>query len=364
MPTVRSETGMVCSVDRAASAVGVEILRRGGSAVDAAIATNAVLAVTTQHMCGLGGDLFALVHDETGPPAVLNASGRSGAGADAEKLRAQGHSEMIHRGDISSVPVPGCVDGWIALHDRFGRVPFAELLEPAVQLASEGFEASPLLAKVATTVANVANNTELRDISQGSTVKRPGIARTLRAISDSGREGFYGGEFGEALLVMGAGEYSEDDLERVDAEWVEPLGIEAFGHRVWTVPPNSQGYLSLAGAWIAERVGLSVDPADPAWAHVLIESSRAAAFDRTLVLSDQADGPTLISPERLGPRADRIDGTQSVDWGDSYADGGTIYLCATDSTGMGISLIQSNCRDFGSYLVAGDTGIFLHNRGI
>lgn len=364
MPTVTSDSAMVCSVDRVASLAGVEMLRNGGSAVDAAIATNAVLAVTTQHMCGLGGDLFALVHHESGPPAVLNASGRSGSGANADLLRSQGHTEMVHRGEISSVPVPGCVDGWIALHARFGRLPLAELLQPSLRLAIDGFEASPLLAALAPSVAEVGNNTELRDIATGAVVRRPGIARSLEAIGSGGRDGFYGGEFGEALLAMGDGQYSADDLARVDAEWVEPLGVEAFGHRIWTAPPNSQGYLSLASAWIADRVGTPHDSSDPMWAHLLIEASRAAAFDRGLVLSDRADGQDLISPERLGPRSDRIESNRSVNWGDSYSDGGTIYLCATDSDGMGVSLIQSNCRDFGSYLVAGDTGIFLHNRGI
>src|SRR4051794_22950266 len=148
--------GMVCAVDHLAANAGVAMLRGGGSAADAAIATSAVLAVTTQHMCGLGGDLFALVHQPgDDAPAVLNASGRSGSGADADRLRADGHAAMPAYGDIRAVPVPGCVDGWLTLHERFGRLPIGEVLAPARTYAADGFPASPLLAWVAPSVAEL-----------------------------------------------------------------------------------------------------------------------------------------------------------------------------------------------------------------
>src|SRR5215212_5584079 len=141
---------MVASADHVATSAGVGVLRAGGSAADAAIAANAVLAVTWPQHCGLGGDLFALVHvpgeDE---PAVLNASGRAGAGADPERLRGEGEWEMPRRGDVRAVTVPGCVDGWVALHERFGRLPLADVLEPARRLAAEGFAASPTLVAAA-----------------------------------------------------------------------------------------------------------------------------------------------------------------------------------------------------------------------
>src|SRR3954465_4956532 len=144
--TLHAPGGMVCSVDHLASSAGVAMLRAGGSAADAAIATSAVLAVTTQHMCGMGGDLFALVHHRRGAPEPLNSSGRAGSGADPDRLRAEGHTEMPFRGDIRSVPVPGCVDGWLALHERHGRLPLADVLGPARDYAAGGFAASPLLA--------------------------------------------------------------------------------------------------------------------------------------------------------------------------------------------------------------------------
>jgi gamma-glutamyltranspeptidase/glutathione hydrolase len=147
---------MVCAVDHLAAESGVSMLRRGGTAADAAVAASAVLAVTSPHMCGMGGDLFALVHQSGAAiPAALNASGRSGSGADPDRLRAEGHDYMPPTGDIRTVPVPGCVDGWLALHSRFGSLPLTEVLAPAIGYASDGFPASPLLVASAPLVAGV-----------------------------------------------------------------------------------------------------------------------------------------------------------------------------------------------------------------
>ncbi|MFV2040160.1 MAG: gamma-glutamyltransferase, partial [Acidimicrobiales bacterium] len=179
-----SRNGAVCSVDHRASEVGVKVLERGGNAVDAAIATSAALAVTTQHMCGMGGDLFALVHHKAGGPDCLNASGRAGSGADPERLRAEGHHKMPSRGDIRSVPVPGCVDGWTALHERHGRLPLPDLLGPAIQIAEDGFEVPPHLAKASSLVADIAGAEPYRDLHAGDRLRRPEVARGLRSIAD------------------------------------------------------------------------------------------------------------------------------------------------------------------------------------
>ncbi|WP_207401180.1 gamma-glutamyltransferase, partial [Actinomadura roseirufa] len=141
--TTTADRAMICTADHRASSAGLAILRAGGSAVDAAVAAGAVLAVVAPHRCGMGGDLFALVQARPGPPEALNASGRTGSGADADALRAEGHRRMPVRHDIRSVPVPGCVDGWLALHARHGRLPLAEVLESAVLHASRGFAATP-----------------------------------------------------------------------------------------------------------------------------------------------------------------------------------------------------------------------------
>lgn len=357
---------MVCSIDHLASQAGISILRQGGNAVDAAIATNAVLAVTSQHMCGLGGDLFALVHEPGSErPHALNASGRSGSGADPRRLRAEGHTVMPMKGDIRSVTVPGCVDGWVALHGRFGRLAMRSILEPAIHYASDGFPVSPLLAFMAPGVSGLPGGSDFLDASGvGAIVRRPGVARALEAVATDGRRGFYEGEFGKGLLEQGGGEYSVADLEEANADWVEPLHADAWGHRLWTVPPNSQGYLALAGAWIASGLPLPSDVADPLWAHLLIESARAAAFDRVEVLSESADGAALLAVDRLSARRDAISPDGAADLGDHFGDGDTTYLCAVDSDGWAVSLIQSNASGFGADIAEPSTGIFLHSRGL
>jgi gamma-glutamyltranspeptidase / glutathione hydrolase len=344
--------GVVCSADRLASAAGVEMLSRGGNAVDAALATNAVLAVTAPHLCGMGGDLFALVYDGSdGKVSALNASGRAGSGASAERLRAEGHRVMPLQHDIRSVTVPGCVDGWLALHERFARLPLGELLEPAIRLARLGFEPSPLLAP---RLADVPLETV------GDLVIRPGVARTLTAIAAEGRDGFYRGEFGEGLIALGEGEYDESDLARQNADWVTPLKVRAFDHDVWSTPPNTQGYLLLLALAIADGLDLPDDPEDPLWSHLLVEASRAAGYDRPALLHEHAVAPlddasrrrAMISPDR------RME-VRSLG-----APGGTTYLNAVDSDGLGISLIQSNALGFGSLLWEPSTGINLQNRGL
>ena len=273
LATRHAPHGMVCSVDHLASSAGVAVLRRGGSAADAAVAASAVLAVTAPHLCGPGGDLFALVHTPgEGVPAALNASGRAGGGADPGRLRAEGNDVMPFHGDVRSAPVPGCVDGWLALHERFGRLPLADVLAAAISYAANGFPASPLLAAVQPLLEGVAGADDLLDttpLRAGDCVRRPGVALAFAAIVEHGRSGFYEGAFGDGLLDLGAGEYTADDLSRPLADWVEPLAARAWDHDLWTIPPNSQGYLTLLGARIADGLPLPDDPADSRWAHLL-----------------------------------------------------------------------------------------------
>ena len=356
---------MVSTVDHLATGVGVDLLRRGGSAADAAVGANAVLAVTSPHMCGPGGDVWALVHEGgSGPPTALDAAGFAGSGANADRLRAQGCDEMPLHGDVASVPVPGAVDGWLALHSRYGRLSLAEVMAEAIRVAEVGFAASPLLADRSGEVAGVDGNTDIgADLRAGAVVRRPGTGRAFRAVVEHGREGFYGGEFGEGLIALGAGEYTSDDLARPVARWVEPVRAEAFGQVLWTVPPTSQGYLTLAGAWIADGLDLG-DADDGRWAHLLIEAASQAAHDRFRALYDGADGQALVDPARLAPRRSAIDPRRASNVAAPAAAGDTTYLCAVDGDGMGVSLINSNASGFGAHLVAGTTGIFLHDRGI
>ena len=350
-----ARSAMVSSADHVATAAGVGMLRAGGSAADAALAAGAVLAVTWPQHCGPGGDLSAIVHvpgeDE---PAVLNASGRAGAGADPERLRAEGETGMLLHGDVRAVTVPGCVDGWVALHERFGRLPLAEVLEPARRLADSGFAAGPALVRAAALEA-----TALAVKQAGTVVRRPGIARALEAIVRDGRDGFYAGPFGEALLALGD-EFAAVDLERPGAEWVPPLGLGAWGRQAWTVPPNSQGYLTLASAWIAEGLEL-YEPGDARWAHGLIEAAKAARSDRDTLLHEGADGRALLAAPRLAEQRARIDPAHASELVRLRGDGGTVGVAAVDPEGMGVALIQSNFDTWGSGLFV--DGIALHNRG-
>lgn len=363
-PDVQSLGAMVVSADQLATSAGISVLALGGNAVDAAIATNAAIAVVEPSLCGMGGDLFALVH-HAGSVVALNASGRAGSGVDAAAMRAAGMSAIALRHDVNAVTVPGCVSGWIALHERFGSLPLATLFAPAIRLAEAGFPASPILvgslAKV--DAAARANLHELAEQATevGARVRRPGLARALRAIAADGQQAFYGGEFGRGLIALGAGTFSEDDLSSVPADWMRPLRTDVFGHTLWGLPPNSQNYLLLGAARIAEQLPLGTDPDDPAWAHLLIEAAVAAGHDRPAVLHEDADGTALI--DAIAARAGTIDPRRATHATVPAASGDTTYLCTIDDGGMAVSLIQSNAAGFGSWLVEQNTGINLHNRG-
>jgi gamma-glutamyltranspeptidase / glutathione hydrolase len=367
-PTRRARNGMVTTIDHVASSAGLAMLLRGGSAVDAAIAANAVLAITAQYMCGMGGDLFALIHlpDGDGVPLALNASGRAGSGADPQRMRDEGRTHMPSGGDIRVVPVPGCVDGWLALHDRLGKLELSDVLEPARALAADGFAATPGMAAAASRVADQPGGEDYREagsLTAGTVIRRPGMARALEAIGRQGRDGWYGGEFGENLIELGAGEYTAEDLSQPLADWVDPLGLDVWDHRLWTIPPNSQGYLTLASSWIAQGFDLG-HPEGDRWAHLLVESCRQAGWDREQVLHEHADGAALASPDRLSARRAAIDPQQAGALGWPEAVPGTTSLCAIDSDGLGVSLIQSNAAGFGSGLVVPGVRVFLQNRGV
>jgi gamma-glutamyltranspeptidase/glutathione hydrolase len=360
---------MVASVDHLASNAGLLMLQRGGSAADAAIAASAVLAVTAPHLCGMGGDLFALVFDPSAPPgsppATLNASGRAGSGADPEALRAAGHSAMPFTGSLHSAPVPGCVDGWVELHERYGRLPLAAVLEPAVGYAASGFPASPLLAATAPMLRDIAGAGELGgNLRTGQAVRRPGVALALEAIALNGRAGFYEGPFGDGLVELGDGLYDTDDLRQPLADWVDPIRVRVWDHDVWTVPPNSQGYVTLLGCAIAERLDLPDDTTDGRWAHLLVEAARAAAFDRPDVLFEGAVVDELLAADEVARRAALVSADRRAVLDTPVGSGDTMYLCAVDRDGMGVSFIQSNASGFGCLVFEPETGIGLHNRGI
>jgi gamma-glutamyltranspeptidase/glutathione hydrolase len=368
---------MVASADHLATSAGLAIFAQGGNAVDAAIATNAAIAVTGPHLCGIGGDLFALIHiddpsapDVTGETFALNASGRAGSGADPAALRSEGHREMPFKLDVRSVTVPGCIDGWLALHTRFGSLPLGQVLAPARRLAAEGFPASPLLVGSLRRL-DAASREHLAELATqatatGALVRRPGAALVLAALPLSGRDGFYLGAFGDGLIELGDGLFSAADLGTVQADWVEPLSTNAFGVDLHTIGPNSQGYLTLAGARLADRLDLPDDPDDERWAHLLVEAATAAGFDRPDALHERADGRALLAA--IDDRLDLIGLETASRRPAPGGTGDTTYLCTAgidrDGRRIGVSLIQSNASGFGSHLVEPNTGINLHNRGI
>ncbi len=363
--SIRATRHLVASADQLASRAGDLMFERGGNAVDAAIAANAAIAVTGPHLCGMGGDLFALVHADRGVHG-LNSSGRAGTGADPDALRSEGHVVMPFHHDIRSVTVPGCVDGWLALHARFGSLPLGDLLAPAIDLAEHGFAASPLLVgsvrRLDARGARALHELADQAVRPGSPVRRPGVARALRAVVESGRDGFYGGEFGAGLLEIGQGYFGTADLTAASADWVEPLAASAFGVDLHTIGPNSQGYLTLGGALLADPLDLPDDPDDPRWAHLLIECAKLAGHDRPNVLHEHANGDALL--RAITERRGRLDTERASDYRVAATAGDTTYLCTAQVGGMAVSLIQSNASGFGSWLAEPNTGINLHNRGL
>ena len=358
-----------------AAAAALEIMRAGGNAVDGAVAANAVQGVAAPETCGVGGDLFALVHSPDRPsPACLNASGRAGEGADADALRGRGYRVMPRLGP-ASVTVPGCVDGWYALSERFGRLPLSASLAPALRLAQDGFPASVefrevwalnrSLIRTQPSAAPLFPGGLIPEV--GQRITRPFLAETLQSIA-AGRDAFYLDRIGAAVTEATDGAITGGDLARPQADWVEPLSAPLFGLTAWTAPPNSQGYMALAALTVFEQLDAPADPFHPACWHALIEAYRSIAGERDHLLADPdsggADGASLLDPAELAGRAARIDPDRAGDWScPPPASGGTAYMCTVDEAGMGVSLIQSNFHGIGAGLSAGRTGVWLHNRG-
>ena len=372
---VRGVADVAVTTHELATQAALEVMALGGNAVDGAIAANAVLGVVLPTTCGVGGDLFALVHNPTeDAPACLNASGRAGSGADASELRAAGHSRVPVR-EHWGVTVPGCVDGWEALVSRYGTMPLGDLLRPAIR-ASAGFPASDELASALDRIQPIIGQQPSAPPlypdgsapDPGRVLVRPDVGATLREIAAGGRGAFYGGAVGGEITAATGGRITTEDLATMQADWVDPISVDVFGRTGWTVPPNSQGYLTLAAAWLAEAMDPPTNVDSPDYHHALIEAYRAVAWERDDIVSDLAFAPLkpaeFLMPQRLQPRlaAMSVDGVAS--WPNPTEGlGGTAYLCVADRDGMGVSLIQSNFTGIGSGLSAGSTGVFLHNRG-
>lgn len=350
----------ISSIDPLASEAAIDLLRHGGSAVDAAIAANAVLAVTAPDQCGLGGDLVALVYSppsSRGPAEVqsLQAIGPAGSGASAEELRASGHTS-IPRASLQALTVPGAVDGWLALHHKFGKLRLDQVLEAAVGYATNGFPASTRLRRNFEQIRNLASGAELGDFLNSASssyplVRRPGIARTLLAISKLGREGFYAGEFGAELMKLSEGVFQPNDLAAPIARFTTPLTATIFGHILTTNPAPSAGFLTLGALATLDEMPTEVDDAE--WYENLINAFRATGWMRSYH-HDNVDLSAVLA-NTISPDTPRTH---------TFATGpDTTAITAVDANGLGIVLVQSNGHAFGSRLATPDTNIFIHDRG-
>lgn len=367
-----------------ATETALRILRAGGNAVDAAIAANAVLALVEPTGAGLGGDLFALVWSaREGGLVGLNGSGRSPRGLCLEELRRRCSGRIPAVGPLS-VSVPGCVDGWFTLHERLGRLAMDRVLAPAIEHAREGFAVTGVIAREwhsnGRRLGAFPNFADVflpggRAPRKGEVFRNPALARTLAAISEGGRDAFYGGEIARAIsdCVREQGGYlSTEDLARHRSEWVEPLAVDYRGVEVWELPPNGQGITALQMLRILEGFDLSamgfgtVDHL-----HVLIEAKKLAFEDRARLIADPdfVDVPVecLLSREYAEERRALIDETRALTrvppGGGAIEHGDTVYLTVADAEGNMVSLIQSNFRGMGSGVVPAGLGFVLQNRG-
>jgi gamma-glutamyltranspeptidase/glutathione hydrolase len=392
---VLARNGIIATSQPLASAAGLRVLQQGGIAIDAAVTAAAVLSVVEPTMNGVGGDLFALVYDaKTKRVRALNASGRAPAAATLAEMQRRGLDSMPYRGELS-VSVPGVVDGWNELLTKHGTIPLAKALEPAIGYARDGFAVSEIIAyqwkDAAATLARdpAAASTFLidgRPPATGDIFRNPRLAGTLEQIAKGGRDAFYKGPIARAIaedMKRRNGLLAEADFAAHHADWTEPISTTYRGYQVLEMPPNTQGATALEMLNILEGFDVkALGHNSAAYLHLLVEAKRIAFADREAWLADPGAVPPevlkkLLSKEYAGERrreinADRaardykaatIQGSAPGGGEPPQARGDTIYLTAADRDGNVVSLIQSIFESFGAGIVAGETGIVLHNRG-
>lgn len=392
--------GMIATSQPLASAAGLKVLQDGGNAIDAAVTAAAVLAVVEPHMTGIGGDLFAIIYDaKTGTLRALNASGRSAYAATPAAFAERNLDRMPSAG-VHTITVPGVVDAWATLLSTYGTIPLSKAVAPAIGYAKNGFPVSPIISqgwqnsqkKLAADPAAAATLLPGGHAPRpGEVFSNPNLAATLQTIASGGRDAFYKGPIAAAIVadLKKRGSLLElRDFADHKADWVEPISTTYRGYTVYEMPPNTQGFVTLEILNILEGFDVkSLGPNSADFLHLFVEAKRIAFADRAAYLADPAAMPpsvlrTLISKEYAAARRKEISRTHAADdykpgtvpgvtssarLGDVNLTGldlgDTIYMTAADGQGNMISLIQSLFSDFGSGIVAGDTGIVLHNRG-
>jgi gamma-glutamyltranspeptidase/glutathione hydrolase len=371
MSPITAPHGMVVTPHPLATAAGVEALRAGGTAMDAAVAANAMLAVVYCNACGLGGDAFALVWEPgEGHLQGFNGSGRSPAGLTRDVVRAAGQDTMPQRGPFT-INVPGAVDAWSQLLERFGRRSFADALSPAAETAEQGYALTPITARAIAASLPVFDEAA-REVfdgagGPGSTFRQPLLAATLRTLADGGRDAYYAGSIGAEIaraVQAAGGVLTTRDLAAHRGDWVEPISTTYHGVEVATMPPNSQGIAAL----MALNVLTALDWPAELRLHAQIEAVKVAWSERDRCVADPdrglADPSVLVSDEHARWLASRLSpGTAHRFTPTNPPGGGTVYLCTADADGMLVSLIESNYMGFGSGIMGGATGIMLQNRG-
>ncbi len=382
---VIAPNGMVATSHPLATQIGLEMLKKGGNAVDAAIAANAALGLMEPTSNGIGGDLFAIVWDVgSGKLHGLNASGRSPRSLSVDTLLAQNHRRIPKRGPLP-VTVPGAVDGWFELLEKFGSMTMCDLLKPTIAYARSGFPVTEVIAHEwgheAAELACWPDFTDQMTLagrapSAGDTWTNHNLASSLEMIAESGREFFYHGQIAQAIanhVQVQGGFLGIDDLASHQGEWVEPVSASYRGYDVWELPPNGQGIAVLQMLNLLEPHDISaMGPGSPQYLHLLIEAKKLAFEDRARFYADPAFGDlpveALISREYASERGSLIDpgsAARQVPHGDPAAlrGGDTIYLTTADREGNMVSLIQSNFRGMGSGMTPPGLGFVLQNRG-
>lgn len=377
--------GMVAAAQPLAVQAGLDILKQGGNAVDAAIAANACLAVMEPTACGLGGDIFVLLWDpKLGKPVGLNGSGRAPLALTPEKVPPQ-QDGTIPLHSPYAWTVPGCAGGWFDLHARYGKLPMKTILAAAIRYADEGFPVSPVISSDwARSVRVFKDKPGISEVfapagrapSEGEIFRNPALTKTLALLAEKGRDAFYKGPIAEAIVEYSkkhGGFFSLADFERHTSTWEDPITTSYRGLDVWELPPNGQGLAALQMLNILERFDLKKLGRNSAdfW-HVMVEAKKLAYADRARYYADPAFARTpveaLLSKDYAGKRAALVSMEKAAPI-DSPGDPAalsrkeTTYLCTADQSGLMVSLIQSNYTGFGSGYVVPELGFGIQNRG-
>jgi gamma-glutamyltranspeptidase/glutathione hydrolase len=376
--------GMVAAAQPLAVQIGLDVLKRGGSAVDAAIAVNAALGLMEPVSCGLGGDLFAMVWDPaSGKLYGLNGSGRAPLALTPDKVPALKDGTIPPYSPYAWT-VPGCADAWFALHARFGRLPMKELLAPTIAYAKEGVPVSQIIAgSWARSVSRFKDKPGFAEVflpggrapAEGEPFANPALAHTLEVLAAGGRDAFYKGTITDTIVAYSqkvGGFFTKEDFARHSSEWQEPISTTYRGMTVWELPPNGQGLAALEMLNILERFDLkAMGRGNPDFWHLMVEAKKLAFADRARYYADPAFSPApvaaLLDKGYAAKQAARLDMTRAartVEPGNpALQRGDTTFLVTADERGMMVALIQSNYTGFGSGYVIPELGFGLHSRG-